>query len=391
MRRQFTALLQADIRQSIRDKSFFIFGIAVPLALMTVLNLVVGASMNPDLDEIDVAVSSSSDDPAGAAIVGALGSIETDDGFSIALTELDEQSVRAAVEDGEAGLGVIVPTDLMTGVAQGTPGEITILQPEGSLETVIAGSVVEGIAEQLNAGAQATGAAVELGAEPATIGTLVDQVASAEPSVTLEAIEPPSEQLDPSAQLVAGQAGLFLIFTVGFGVLSLLTEREQGTLSRLHSMPMRPGLVVASKATASFILGIVATSFLLTAGSLMFDVSFGSIPLVALLVLGATAAATGLMFIVIRVVRNAEQASVAQSILAMVLGMAGGAFFPIAATGVLATIIDLNPIAAFIRGLGIVSGGGGLGDLGVPLLTLAGFAALCFAISRVIPDRGVAA
>ena len=37
---------------------------------------------------------------------------------------------------------------------------------------------------------------------------------------------------------MAGQAGLFLLFTVGFGVTGLLAEREPGTLARLRSMPM---------------------------------------------------------------------------------------------------------------------------------------------------------
>ena len=46
----------------------------------------------------------------------------------------------------------------------------------------------------------------------------------------------------------------------------------------------------------------------------------------------------------------------AQSILAMVLGIAGGAFFPVQGTGLAATLLDLNPIGAFIRGLGISAG-----------------------------------
>lgn len=127
---------------------------------------------------------------------------------------------------------------------------------------------------------------------------------------------------------------------------------------------------------------------LLTTGSVLFGISFGSPAVVAVLVLCAVAAATSLMFIIVRVARTAEQAGVAQTILAVVLGMAGGAFFPIAGTGLLGQLLDLNPVAAFIRGLGISAGGGGLGDIGVPVAILLGFAVVSIGVSRLVPDRG---
>ncbi|MEO7130316.1 MAG: ABC transporter permease, partial [Dermatophilaceae bacterium] len=214
--------------------------------------------------------------------------------------------------------------------------------------------------------------------------------ATAKPTLTLATGAASNEQLTMSGSLVAGQAGLFLLFTVGFGVLALVYERDQGTLARLRSMPMRPGLVVGAKALVAFILGVVATSILLTVGGLLFGVNFGSVPAIAVLVLCVVTASTSLMFIVARIARTSEQASIAQSIVALVLGIAGGAFFPIAGTGVFATLLELNPISAFIRGLGITFGGGGIPDIGVPVLIMLGFALVASAVSRIVPDRGAA-
>ena len=84
----------------------------------------------------------------------------------------------------------------------------------------------------------------------------------------------------------------------------------------------------------------------------------------------------------------AQVSQIAQSIIALVLGIAGGAFFTITASGWVGTVMDLNPVSAFIRGLGITSGGGGLGDIGTPLLIMLGFAAVVLVIARLIPDRG---
>jgi ABC-2 type transport system permease protein len=94
---------------------------------------------------------------------------------------------------------------------------------------------------------------------------------------------------------------------------------------------------------------------------------------------------------VVRLAKTSEQASAVQTILAMVLGIAGGAFFPISGTGLVGTLLDLNPVGAMIRGLGITSGGGGLADIGGPVIIMLGFALVVLAIARIVPDRGAMA
>src|SRR5699024_3281615 len=158
---------------------------------------------------------------------------------------------------------------------------------------------------QMTAGTVAAEAGAGLGLDPAEIA---QQVGQAGPGVTAVEGTTATEQLDPGAMMVAGQAGPFLLFTVGFGVLALINEPEQGTLARLQSMPMRPGLIVTAKAVSSYVLGVLATLVLLAAGSLLFDVDFGSPLVVGVLVLGVVAAATSLTFIVVRLAGTAEQA-----------------------------------------------------------------------------------
>src|SRR5690606_41347886 len=77
------------------------------------------------------------------------------------------------------------------------------------------------------------------------------------------------------------------------------------------SMPMRPGLIVTAKALAGYVLGVVATLVLLAAGTLLFDVDFGSPLVVLVLVLSVVAAATSLTFVVVR--RSEEHTSELQS------------------------------------------------------------------------------
>ncbi|WP_298330684.1 ABC transporter permease [Haloactinopolyspora sp.] len=384
--RQLWTIVGFDLRQRLRDKSILIFGIAVPLALMGVLNLLLGGfDESPELEPVTVAASVPADDPLAPTIVDVLTGLDVMD---VTVKDMPADEVDDYVADGDAAVGITVDDGFAQTVSTGRQARVEIIEGDSSgLEADVVISVVQGTVDQLTAGVVATVAGSAEGLSPDELATVGRTAATPSDHIALIEGQASNEQLSTKGTLVAGQTGLFLLFTVGFGVLALLAEREQGTMARLQSMPMRRSTVVLAKSLTGFLLGVFATSFLLTVGSLLFGVDFGDVLAVAVLIVTAVAAATSLTFIVARVARTAEQANVMQSIVAVVLGMAGGAFFPIPATGLAATIIDVNPIAAFIRGLGITSGGGDLADLGTPLSIMVGFAVVCLLVSRVIPDR----
>lgn len=387
--RPLLTMAAGDLRQRVRDRSVLIMGVLVPVALMFVMNLVFSGSEAPELGAVTVATAAPADDDLAAVLLTTLEEIED---FEVTVEEVAAEEVRPLAESGEVALGMIVPEGFGAAVSAGEPVTVDLVEGDGAgLETDVLLLVVRGVTEQMTAGTVATQAAAAAGLGEEAVGAVGQQVAQAAPAVATVEGTTATEQLDAGATTVAGQAGLFLLFTVGFGVLALVNEREQGTLARLRSMPMRPGLIVAAKALSSYVLGVAATLVLLTAGTLLFDVDFGSEPVVLVLVLSVVAAATSLMFVVARVARTAEQAGVAQAILAVVLGMAGGAFFPIAAGGLAATLLDLNPVAAFTRALGITAGGGGLADVAGPVAMMLAFAAVFALLSRLVPDRGVTA
>lgn len=386
--RQLLTLVTTDLVQRIRDKSVIIFAVLVPMALMGAMNLVMGDALDMDLETATVAVSAPADDQLAAALVQTLPEV----GLDVEVTETDAADVQARAESGDARLGLVIPDGFSAALMAGDPVTVEAIQGDGAgIESSVVLSVVQGFLDRAGASAVASAAGAALGLPPAQLGGLAQQVATGEPAVTLTMGQTSDEQLDPKGALVAGQAGLFLMFTVSFGVLGLLAEREQGTLSRLRSMPMSPYLVVLSKVLSSFVLGVVATAILLTAGSMLFDVDFGSPLPIAVVITCAVIATTSLTFIVIKLAKSAEQASIIQTILAMVLGIAGGAFFPISGSGLLGTLLDLNPVGAMIRGLGITSGGGGLADIATPVVTMLGFAVVAMLVARLVPDRGAMA
>lgn len=388
--RQLLTLTGADLRQRMRDKSVLIFALLVPLALMTVFNLVFGAADDIEIDPVTVAVSAPANDDLALMLTGVVRSLDGTDELDVTVVETDEATGRRQVEDGDAALVLLVPAGFGEAARAGEPVTVKAVRgDEAGLGAEIVLSVVDGVLDQVASGAVTARAGLAEGVAPADVGTLVEQATSGGPAYDVESGRASDEQLSAGAALVAGQAGLFLLFTVSFGVTGLLIDRESGTLGRLRSMPIPGWVIVAAKALVSFVLGVVATGVLLSVGGYLFDADFGSVPAVAVLVLCAAAAGTSVMFLVVRVARTSEQAGIVTSIVALVLGIGGGAFFPVSATGALSRVLDLNPVAAMLRGLGTTSGGGGLADIGTPVAIMLGFAAVMLVVSRLVPDRGV--
>ena len=173
---------------------------------------------------------------------------------------------------------MIVPDGFGEAVRGGRAGHRRAGRATGpAIETDIVLSVVDGVLDQLAAGTVAAAAALARGLSPDESAASASQGRHRRGRRSaLTAARPPSEQLSPRATLVAGQAGLFLLFTVGFGVLGLLAEREQGTLARLRSMPMRPGAVVVRQGAGELRPGRGGDHGAARGRRALFDADFGS-------------------------------------------------------------------------------------------------------------------
>lgn len=381
-------MTSSDLRQRVRDKSVFIFGLAVPLALITVFNfLFAGIGDAQSLDAITVGVSVPADDEVAGGLPQVLDGIDTPD---ISVTEIEPDAAESAIDDGDIDVAVVVPPHFGATVMAGGTADIDVTVPaDEGLEEQVVTAIVQGYVNQVAAATGAATAAGMAGLDPAAIQQVAsDVVAGAQaPALTSVVGETSDEQLGVEAYLVAGQTALFMFFTIGFGVISYVEERENGTLPRLQSMPIPPASIIIAKTVVSFVLGVASTTVLLTAGSVLFGASFGNVVPIAVLVVATVTAVTSLVLLVTKVARTSEQALVANSVIGLVLGMLGGAFFPVAGGGWLTRIADLTPPAAFIRGLGITSGGGGVTDLTGPLTVMAGFLMVSVVVFLLVPGR----
>lgn len=391
MGRALLTLVTHDLRQHLRDRSMLLFALVIPFSLAFVFSLAFAGLEDFELDPVTVAVAAPEGDDAAAVVVATLEALPGE-GLPVTVRPVSAGEVAGLVDSGEVGVGAVLPEGFGEAMAGGAvPGADVVVRvgSDAGLSGDVTADIIRSTVQRMDADAAAIAAAGEGGLlSEQELGSLAQELAQAEPEVAWTSGQVNGASLSLTSGIVAGQAGMFLFFTVGFAVLTLLTEREWGTLDRLRSMPMPRWLVLVAKAVVGVLLGVASTSMILLAGTVLLDgVHFGSWWAVLTLVVSVVAAATSVMFIILKVVRTSEQASLAIAVVAISLGVAGGTFFPLPVEGWLGQVVQVNPVAALGRGLGITAGGGDVVDLAPVLLTLLAFTAVVLLIARILPGR----
>lgn len=352
------ALLLAikDLRTSLRTRTIFIIGFVAPLSIAFVMNLVFGGTnAGGAIVTFDVGVAIEDDGPVAAEFLGVVEELGETDYFDVTRFD-DEAAARAAVDDGTVAGAWVIPSGFSAAVASGPSAPITVIGDIDSptTETVLR-SVAESFGTAVGTGILAARTGVETGAVPVDVASeFASEVADAERRVQVRSVETDPIALDATTTTIAGMAVFFIYFTAGLPMLSLLRERDDGTLARLMAAPIASASIMAGKTVAGIVIGVGSLVALMLASALIMGASWGP-PLGALLLaIAAVLAASGIMSIPGAVTRNAEQAGNAQAIVAVTFGLIGGSFVPLPGTeqGLLRAVSYLTPNQWFVEGLG---------------------------------------
>jgi ABC-2 type transport system permease protein len=323
-----------DIRQRLRDRSAVLVAIVVPLVLASIFGLIFHDVTTGDACDCEFGVVD-----APAPLVAALAGSDV-----ITLhREPDIGAARADLEAGRIGAALVFTRD----------GVVVI----GDVDLPITAQIAESVAT-----------------------TYANRVAG--DAIEIADISAKSRQLDIGTFYAAGMTVFFLFFTVQFGVSSILDERRDGTLARMLVAPIRGAAVLLGKLLTSVVLGVVSMVVLALATHFLLGAQWGNPLGVLLLIVAGVIAATSVMALIATLAKTPDQAQSWQSMVALILGMLGGTFFPVAqAGGVLAAASLATPQAWFLRGVEDLAAGDGVGAVAGPVFAMLAFAVLMTALA----------
>jgi len=368
-----------DLKARLRDRSALLIGIVVPFGLALIFNSIF-SGISGGSNVISLGLVNADHGAASQQFTSQVLPAVGRSGLIAVHTEPTLTQAKALAAKGTLAAVIVIPAGFSARVQANQPASMHVIgNVDAPVSTEVAQSIAESYAADLNRIrlSVATVAAGNGGAlPPARVAALAAQAAAATAPVTVTDVSAQTKELNQKSFFAAGMAVFFLFFTVQFGVTSLLEERNDGTLARLLAAPISRASILGGKLLTSFLLGAISMAVLVAATTLLFGARWGNPAGVTVLIVTAIMAATGIMALIATLAKNAEQAANWQSVVAVILGLIGGTFFPVSqAPGVLSELTFVAPQAWFLRGLGDLRGGS-ISAVWVPAMAMLAFAAV---------------
>jgi ABC-2 type transport system permease protein len=337
----FWSILRKDLRMVSRDRSALIFIFAMPLMFIVLFGMMFSGNRgrgggNP----IKVLATNQDKGPHGAELVTAMRQV------GLQVEEVgDEPTMAGKVKSGERPLGVIISPDfsarleeavrpaagtapqarlrLLVDPAQSNLAEMTRGAIFGATQRVV-GPLYREAALQRVPPEYREYAQQMLGGGAGAAGGVSHSAVALDVADIAGAHRPAVGDL-----MVPSYAVLFVFFMANGVAVSLITERQEGTLRRMLSAPITPGQILFGKLLARGVLGGLQVLMLFAIGRAILHMSLGSSVLgLALTAIASIFAATGLGLLIASFGKTTEQIAGMTTLALVMMGAISGCMVP---------------------------------------------------------------
>ncbi|MGI9611510.1 MAG: ABC transporter permease [Acidimicrobiales bacterium] len=357
------AIATNDLRRRLRDRSAIIQAFLAPTALALVISLAFGGTAAVD---VTVGLVDLDHSPLSIQTTDQL-TDQLTAGDRLAITPVDDiDQATGHIDDGDLDAAIVIPAGFEQAATRGARPRLEVLaDPARPIGGDIAEAVAQGIAGRVDAARLATAL------NPGNPREAAELAATTPPPISVTDA-PVGSSYDAGSYFAPSMAILFLFLTLGSGARSLLTERKEGTLTRLRSMPIAPRAIIAGKTLAVFALGLASFLTVYAVTAVAFDAEWGPPGAVVTVIVATTAAVAALSVLVTSLARTDAQAEGYTSVLAFGLALLGGNFVtPGAAPDLLRTLSRLTPngwsLTAFTE---LAAGQANLADIATTIAVL---------------------
>jgi ABC-2 type transport system permease protein len=352
------ALFAASVKMFVRNRVALFFSLFLPLIIM----LIFGVLNFEGSTTVSLGIVDEADNEASAALVEGLAEYDY-----LEMSEGDRDTELAALEEGDRGFVLVIPS----GYEGGVPGGESGLVAYASTSDPSQAQVGQGLLQQAVAGAMAS----------AFPGSIPDSPVTGAP-VRFESVE--SRDLGYIDFLVPGIVGMTVmqlgLFGVAFGFVQL---KRTGALRRLFATPTSPGYFLSAQVASRLVLGYVQVAILIGIGIWFGLQMFGSYLVLAAIVGLALMIFLAMGFAVAGWAKNEDQAAPVANLISLPMMFLSGVFFPRdAMPEFLRGITQYMPLTYVNEALrGVMNDGAGMLDLGSQLLGMGIWAVITFVVA----------
>lgn len=365
-------IFKKEFRQISRDKR----ALGILVFLPAFMLVMVGYALNFDVKHLAVAVADLDRSALSRELMERMTQSEY---LELHYRVETADAIDPLLESGSAAIGLVIPTGFSDNVLAGKEAEVQVLIDGSNSNT---GSVAQGYVSL----------AIRDFSNRVVRRWLEKRGASPTVPILLEPKLWYNPELKSAKFLVPGLFGLILmIVTVISTSLSIVREKEMGTMEQLKTSPLWSNEIILGKTIPYLLISIVAATMIMLVGWWLFDVTIkGSIPLLYLAIAFFLLGGLG-QGILISTVANTQQVAFIMSVFSSLLPsfLLSGFVFPIdSMPGFLQVISNVIPAKFFLVIVrSIIMKGVGIGPVWEQFVYLALFAFATIAISAVRLQR----
>ena len=335
-----------------RDRNGLLSMLAAPLIMAAIVGAALGnfsSTGSSPIRDIPIIIVNDDQGELGQNVVDALISDDLADLLEPTLMD-DLAAARQIIETGGTRAVIYIQSDFSDRLheANGAEAQTTAIQlytdPAANVSPLIMRSIVDQIAGGFSEAAisarvshgQILAHAETLGPALANFdGILEEELGPSFAQGAIDRIELNSitvgdkedAEFSIYAFIAPSMAIFFLMFAAFTGTRSILTEKTQGTFSRLLSTPTSLNQILVGKIGGTFLTGMLQFIVLVVASRLIFGLNWGSsLPGLILMMFAVVAAATSLGALVAALAKDANQANVIGGAIALIFAALGGTF-----------------------------------------------------------------
>ena len=361
--RKTLAVGRKEFRQIARDRRSLMVLLFVPAFFL----LLYGYALSFDVSNIQLAVHDNDRTPASGDLVNAF----VQSGyFQLAASVSSSREYEALIDSGEVRAALVIPRglqqDLLTG--RRVPVQVIINGDNSNTATTVMGYALRILQT----------ASAQYQPQPST--------RFAGPPITVESRVWYNPELRSALFLIPGLiAYIGMISAVISTSLSVVREKERGTMEQVRMAPLGTGAYIVGKTLPYFVISLASSVFIVLASMVLFDLPMNGSWLLLLLALSLYLAGALGLGLLISTLAESQQVAFQLAVLASFLPtmMLSGFVFPIASMPTPIQVITVVvPARYFIVALrAILLKGANLSMFWTQLLALAIFAALTLTLA----------
>jgi ABC-2 type transport system permease protein len=365
--RKALAVYRKELRQILRDRRTLLILVFIPALFL----LLYGYALNFDIRHIALAVDDRDGSPQSRAVVSAF----VNSGyFDLVATTHSPTEIERLVNLNQARTVLVIPEGFGRDLTSGLQGPVQVIIDGDNANTA---TTVLGYASNLLR---------TVGAELAPSTVVRPAPLAVEPRIWY------NPELRSTLFLVPGLiAYIGMITAVASTALSIVREKESGTMEQVRMAPIDTFSFIVGKTLPYFLISLASAALIILASMVLFGLPMRGNWLTLLLAVSlflVGALGTGLL---ISTVAESQQVAFQMALLISLLPtiMLSGFIFPISGMpAFLQAVTYVVPARYFLVALrGIVLKGSAVSHLGVPLLALAAYAAAMLALASLRLSR----